>query len=362
MKKQKRSQLLNLFMSLGMIIIVISTVMVTACAEEPAQPTGPVTLIFSTHESNAGIYYAKFWKPWIDEVEKRTDGKVKIEAHFNGELAGPPDAWDVLVNGTVDISNVHLQNVPGKFPMADIVSFTSYDLVNQRPGYVLNELYNKYPEMQKELADCHVLMLASTYWTSYAGSKKVTKLEDMKGMKAVGVGAWPNKRAEKLGFVPVSMGPMDILPSLQSGVVDGGPLGTLLILLDFGWGEFLPYCTHVRQECIPLIIGMNNAKWNSLPKDVQKTLDGMREWTVDLHDKMWVDAEHELMPQLIEKYQMDFYTPPAEELARWTALDQPVWDEFAAYLNAKGLPGTKLMADYRELEKKHSIKLTDWKP
>jgi TRAP-type C4-dicarboxylate transport system substrate-binding protein len=321
----------------------------------------PVTLIFSTHESNTGLYYQRFFKPWMDEIEKRTNGRVKIEGHFNGELAGPPDAWDALVNGTVDISNVHLQNVPGKFPMTDVVGFTTYGLVNQRPSYVLWQLYNKYVEMQKELTDCHVMFLGSTYWTSYAGTRKVTKLEDFAGLKATGVGTWQNKRSEALGMVPVSMGPADILPALQSKVIDGGPLGTLLILLDFGWGEFLPYVTHVRQECIPILLGMNMKVWNSLPADVQQALDGMREWTVDLHDTMFVNAETELIPQLRTKFKTDFYTPPDSELARWDALDKPIWDEFGADLNSKGLPGTQIMKDYIALEQQYSIKLSDYK-
>jgi TRAP-type C4-dicarboxylate transport system substrate-binding protein len=353
---------------LCVVLLVTMVFSVFACTNQSSTttPSGttasqPIKLVFSTHESNTGLYYTKFWKPWIDEVEKRTNGKVKIEAHFNGELAGPPDAWDVLVNGTVDISNVHMQNVPDKFPLADITGFTTYSLVNQKPSYVIWQLYNKYPEFQKELEEVHVMFLGSTYWTSYAGTKKVTKLEDMKGLKSVGVGKWQNKRAEKLGMVPVSMGPMDILPSLQTKVVDGGPLGTLLILLDFGWGDFLPYVTHVRQECIPLLIGMNKKKWDSLPKDVQTALDGMRDWTVELHDKTFVDAEIELIPVLKEKYKTDFYTPPDEELAKWDALDRPIWDEFAADLNSKGLPGTKFVNEFIALEKQYSIPLSQFK-
>ena len=296
----------------------------------------------------------------MDEVEKRTGGKVIIEGHFNAELAGPPDAWDVLINGTVDISNVHLQNVPDKFPMCDIVGFTSYSLVNQKPSRVLLALYNKYPEMQKELEEIHIMFLGSTYWTSFAGPKPIYTLEDMKGMKTVGTGKWQNKRQEALGMVPVSMGPMDILPSLQTGVVDNGPLGTLLILLDFGWGDFLPYVTHVRTQCIPVIIGMNLDKWNSLPADIQEILDGMVPWTTDIWDKMWVDAEPELIPLLKEQFGTEFYTPPDEELAKWDALDKPVWDEFAAELESKGLPGRALMDDYIALEKKYSIPLSEF--
>jgi len=305
--------------------------------------------------------FEKFHKPWIAEIEKRTGGRVKIEAHYNGELAGPPDAWDVLIKKTVDISYVHLQNIPDKFPLCEIVAFSTYSLLNQQLGTSLLELYNKYPEIQQELQEVHLLLLGSTYWTSWAGPKPIHSLEDMKGMKVLGVGKWQNKRLEALGQVPVSMGPMDILPSLQTGVIDQGPIGTMLVALDFGWTDFLPYWTHVQTENIPLIIGVNKDVWNSLPADIQKILDDMVPWTTQLWDKMWVDAEIELYPVLEAKVK-EIYTPPAEELAKWDALDKPVWDEYAAFINSKGLPGTQLMNDYIALEKKYSIPLSQWSP
>jgi TRAP-type C4-dicarboxylate transport system substrate-binding protein len=364
-----KSKRLILSSVICLALILVALPFVGACGEPaetatptqtPTEPVKPITLVFSTHEPNAGLMYDRFWKPWIDEIEKRTGGKVKIEAHYNGELAGPPDAWDVLINKTVDISYVHLNNIPDKFPMCEIVAFSSYSLVNQELGTTLLGLFNKYPEMQKELEETHLLLLASTYWTSWAGTKPIHTLEDMDGMKVVGVGKWQNKRLEALGQVPVSMGPFDILPSLQTGVVDNGPNGTAPVALDFGWVEFLPYWTHVQTESIPLIIGVNLDVWNNLPADIQQTLDDMVPWTTELWDKYWVDAEVELIP-VIEGMVTEVYTPPDEELARWDALDKPVWDDYAAELESKGLPGRALMDDYIALEKQYSIPLSEWK-
>ena len=75
---------------------------------------------------------------------------------------------------------------------------------------------------------------------------------------------------------------------------------------------------------------------------------------------MWVDAEPELIPVLEDQFGTEFYTPPDDEVAKWDALDQPVWDEFAADLNSKGLPGTQLMDDYRALEQQYSIPLSEF--
>src|SRR3990172_1197796 len=145
----RKKRFLNSIMGVSMAIIIMGSMFLMACAQETPATDQPITLVFSTWESNTVIYYAKFWKPWMDEIEKRTDGKVKIEAHFNGELGAPPDHLDLVLNGTVDIANVHLQNTPEKFPLADVTAFTTYSLINQRPSFVMWELYNKYPELQK---------------------------------------------------------------------------------------------------------------------------------------------------------------------------------------------------------------------
>lgn len=364
---EKKSNRFRILTGIVALVLLVSLILPAVSCGEPepttttptTTPFTPITLVFSTHEPNMGIFYDRFWKPWMDEVESRTGGRVKIEAHFNGELAGPPDAWDVLINGTVDISNVHLNNIPDKFPMCEIVAFSKYSLVNQQLGTVLLELYNKYPEMQQELEEVHIMLLASTYWTSWAGPKPIYTLDDMQGMKVVGVGKWQNRRLEALGMVPVSMGPMDILPSLQTGVVDNGPNGTAPVAIDFGWTDFLPYWTHVQTECIPIIIGMNLDTWNSLPADIQQILDDMVPWTTELWDQYWVDAEIELIP-VLEDLVTEIYTPPDDELAKWDALDAPVWDEFAAELESKGLPGRALMDDYIALEQQYSIPLSEW--
>jgi hypothetical protein len=82
----------------------------------------------------------------------------------------------------------------------------------------------------------------------------------------------------------------------------------------------------------------------------------MREWTLNLHDSFFVNIEDSLMPQLTAQYKTQFITPTKDELAKWDTLDKPVWDDFAASLEAKGLPGKKLVADYIALEKQYSTK------
>ena len=90
--KSSRFRILGCIMAL--VVVVSLMVSMVSCGESEPETTEPTTLVFACFEPDRGLMYDKFWKPWLDEVEKRTGGMVKIEAHFNGELAAPPDAWD----------------------------------------------------------------------------------------------------------------------------------------------------------------------------------------------------------------------------------------------------------------------------
>ena len=131
-------------------------------------------------------------------------------------------------------------------------------------------------------------------------------------------------------------------------------MGTLFILWDWGWGELFPYCTRVRTNSTPIAIVMNLDKWNSLPKDVQNAIDEVTEWAVDYHDQWQIEVDNDLKPKVAEKYGVKYLELSKEEAARWNAVDQPVRDKFVAELEAKGMPGKALMADWLSFENKYS--------
>ena len=110
MKGKKLTQVI----SVGLLILVMIFSIVTYAKEGQAKP---ITLVLTTHEAPGGTYQKGFYDPWIAEMEKRTNGKIKIEAHFGGELVGLPDAYDAARKGSVDIANFLTQMVVGKFPM-----------------------------------------------------------------------------------------------------------------------------------------------------------------------------------------------------------------------------------------------------
>jgi TRAP-type C4-dicarboxylate transport system substrate-binding protein len=94
---------------------------------------------------------------WCREVEKRTNGRVKISYFPGGTLTPPAQTYDSITTGITDIGMSVFNYTRGKFPVMDAI--------NQPMGYksaylvtkLANEFYKKFKP--KELDEVKVMYL-----------------------------------------------------------------------------------------------------------------------------------------------------------------------------------------------------------
>jgi TRAP-type C4-dicarboxylate transport system substrate-binding protein len=323
-------------------------------AETPSAAPEPITIIFNGQEMGGGTYVTGFFEPWFQAIEERTGGRVKIEAHWSEELVKATESLTALKTGIIDMAQVPVMSLPNDFPMDVVCGFTSYDNVCYGRGQVWWELYQQFPEMQAEYDGVKLLWLG-TAGSTYIGmpKKEVKTLEDMQGLKIGSKGGWDTERIVALGATPVTVGPADFVTSLQNGILDATPIAPFA-LVDFGLGEILQNVTLV--PIYPTLFAgcMNMETWNSLPADVQTILEDMMPEFIKAGDDFQSKIAQDKLATAEAEYGISLYTPPASELARWVAADQPVFDEFINQLNEEGLPGDILREKYLELEEKYS--------
>ena len=75
------------------------------------------------------------------------------------------------------------------------------------------------------------------------------------------------------------------------------------------------------------------------------------EWAVDFTGKAWdrFDKEAEVK---VKAKGIEFISLAPEEKARWTKRLTPIKDEYAAELDAKGLPGTEVLRELQKVSEK----------
>ena len=320
-----------------------------------AKAQKPVTLIFTSHNSGSGFWKTSCIEPYFIELEKRTNGRVKVEQHWNGELVNLIDAYDAMIKGSVDMAEYFPSMLQGRFPMDDVVVFTPSDSLCYRPGRVLHEIGQEFPQMLKPYSDAKLL------WREPGGSygavttrKAIRTLEGSKGMKIGPVGKWSSKLIESYGWIPTPVPPEDSTSALQTGVQEGTGI-SMYLLWEFGWGPIMKYMTlplHFDEMLVNC--SMNLDVYNKLPKDIQDIMAEMTDWVIDLQDKAVLTNLHESLPKAETEFGIETIWLPAEEQAKFTEATKSVKQEFIDDLESKGLPGQKLMDRFLELNKKYS--------
>ncbi|MBW1773532.1 MAG: TRAP transporter substrate-binding protein [Deltaproteobacteria bacterium] len=345
----EKRKLFSLTWSLVIIFTLVAFFTVSA-NQALASSEKPIELSFASHvPPKAAPYHAAFL-PWAKEIEKRSNGRVKIKFYLSQTLVKARDAYDGVKNGIADITWTAFSFSRGRFPLSSVMELPYLVKSTYAGAHVLTDLYKKFPEMRAEVKDVHLLHLWTTMpYELHTVKKPIYKLEDIKGMKlATQPGAITV--LEAAGAVPVTMPGPKIYTTVEKGVADGSALA---------WGAFkayklveiTKYHTNVHLAALPYCTIMNKNKWNSLPKDVQKVITDVTNEMMP--DKLCaaVTAEGVKGRKSVLERKQEIYDMPPKERARWVATAQPAQDKWVKSMEAKGLPGRAVLDEAIKLMK-----------
>ena len=282
---------------------------------------------------------------WAKEIEKRTDGRVKITVFYGGTLTPADKCYDGVVKGISDIGFSVLAYTRGKFPLTEVADLPLGMKSGLVASKVINDFYKKFKP--RELDEVQVMYLHGHGPGILHSKKEVTKLEDVKGMKirCTGMAA---KIVAALGATPVAMPMGETYDALSRGVVDGS-MAPYEALQGWKWGEVVKYTVEDwgASYSSGMFVVMNKDKWNSLPPDVQKIIEQVNEEYIEKQGKTWDE---------IEKAGRDFTISRGNKIIsflqdedwRWQKAVKPLLDEYVKNMETKGLPGDVVLRFYLE--------------
>lgn len=284
---------------------------------------------------------------WGKDVEKRTNGRVKVNYYPAGTLVPAPQSYDAVTKGISDVGNHVLGYTVGRFPLTEVLDLPLGYPNNTVPTKLANAFYAKFKP--KEFNDVKVLWFhAQAPGIIHTKTKPINKLEDLKGMKMRTYGS-NAKLMSYLGGTPVAMPMTDVYDALSRGVAEG-----LMCAYEategFRFGDQLKYTTenYATSYSAVFAVVMNKDKWNSLPPDIQKIIDGMSPEYIEKYAAMWDDIEKSGKAYLVKRGNK-IISLPKEEEAKWVEKAQPIFDDYVKRMKEKGLPGDeafKFALDY----------------
>jgi TRAP-type C4-dicarboxylate transport system substrate-binding protein len=308
---------------------------------------------------------SKIMAQFIEELEARTSGHVKVKYFPGGSLLKAPATIKGVEKGIVEIGLAHIEYTAGRFPVMEAcelpLGFASAWVASQ----VMNEFYNKF--RPKELDKFKILWWHANSPSMLITKKPVRKIEDLKGMTIRAPGL-QGDIIKAMGATAAPTPIMETYDALSKGVIDGtfNPFETLKT---FKFAEVAKYVTVASPtgSSYPFFVAMTKKKYNSLPTDVRETLDLLAGQYRERMAMMWNAIEFP-GKAFGEKIGVEYIEISGAEEAKFQAAADMVVENYVKKMIGKGFAETEVRgwlkylkdrsAKMLELQKFYQVKST----
>jgi len=254
-------------------VIVMAALCIAVLGTASFASEKPISLRLSDHDVCGGLK-GEIGTFWIDEIERQTEGKIKIKAYWGGTLFNAEEQLKAISDGVVAIAAVYPDFYPRQLPI-----FGAFWLFPKGPekweniSWIYKESIKRIPEFKNELekAGVKILLMENGLPMAYMATYPITSLEDLKGKKWRAGDRWNLQLLKNQGATAVSVPWGDCYMALETGTVDGivsnydgmhrqkfdEPAKNILTGKAIGWSQPMFYC-------------INQKKWDSLPEELQE--------------------------------------------------------------------------------------------
>lgn len=302
--------------------------------------------------------HTKMLEPWAKRIEDGTNGRVKIEIYPAMSLGGaPPQLISQARDGVVDLVWTVNGYTAGLFPRTEVFELPFIHVNNPAAtNLAMREMFDEH--LAEEYKGVKVMFLHV-----HAGQgiqmvdKEIRKPADFDGLKIripTRTGAWI---IDALGAAPVGMPVPDLPQALSKKVVDGAFI-PWEIIPPLGLQDLTDYQIEgpdmARFGTTTFQVSMNEARWNSLPADIQKVfMDNSGEDWVKEVGKIWTDSDVGGIG-IATKAGNKHVVLSQDEYDAFRAPLDPVVDRWVKEVAEKGIDGQALVDKARELIAKYN--------
>ena len=234
-----------------------------------------------------------------DLVEKKSEGKLKIEIYPSSQLGSEKQSLELLQIGSLGMTKVS----------AAVMENFSPDLKVLGYPYIFRDNAHRFKIYDSSIGK-KLLSGSEQYWLKgltyfdagnrsfYTKDTPINKPEDLQGLK-IRVMQSPTaiEMVKQFGGSPTPISWAELYTSLQQGVVDGAE-NNLPSFYTSKHYEVCKYYSLNEHSSIPDILVIGTITWNKLnPQEKEWLMEAVQEATV-LQRELWEKAEREALSEI----------------------------------------------------------------
>jgi TRAP-type transport system periplasmic protein len=307
---KKRSFFSLVVLSLFFVILMSSTICLAA------EPFKGKTLKFAAvFQENS--FYGEHLKWWAAELEKRTQGKVKVQFFWLETLVKAKDMLPGIQTGFTDMGWVIGIYFPSNWPLYVLLDHQNNVLIDHRSSlFASMETAEREPNIKAELEKQKIFVaLPYSSGHSIVGTKdSIKSVNDFKGKVIRTAGGVRAQFYTNLGATPVFMTMPDCYEAFDRGTIWGIGDTPASLFISFKLYE-IAKSWYLTRHGVPAAAGffMNLDVFRSFPKDIQDTILKLREEYAERFGKALMDYEEGVYNEVAAKYNVKIVTPLPED-------------------------------------------------
>jgi tripartite ATP-independent transporter DctP family solute receptor len=267
-----------------------------------------------------------------NNVEKRTNGEVKIALFGNNVLGSPPEVLEQVMLGAVDMSLSGQDQLAKHLPFYDVIStpfaFKDYAMADR----IIDGDFKSWAD--PELAKKNLVHLSDWEWgfRQLTNSKKAVETPaELKGMKIRTPPAFAYQAfVEAAGGNAVTIAFSELVMAMKQGVVDGqeNPVGTIYDLKLYETQKYMSILNYTYSSMVHVV---NKKSWDKLTPEQQKIVTEESSSAAKLARKTLRDNESVQLKDLESSKGIVVSRP---DLGPWKAAMGPAWEKVKVRVGA----------------------------
>ncbi|MAL01655.1 MAG: hypothetical protein CL536_05850 [Alcaligenaceae bacterium] len=300
--------------------------------------------------------------PWAEELNKKSDGRLKIDVYPMMQLGGrQPQLIEQVKDGVVDMVWTILGATPGRFVRSEVFELPFVHRNTTATNLALREMLSN--ELAADFPDFKTLMLHVHAGNAlHMRDTPLETLEDFKNKKIRSPGQTSTEFLSAVDMSPIATTLTDISSMMSRGVLDGAML-PFDVLPAIKLYDMVDYHVMMDQDRRPttaiFMLAINPKSYEKLPEDLRALIDTSMTEEMAVKAAEVFDRFDQLGIDLVSKGDGQIITLSPKETERVIKASEPVVERWRQRIKDSGGDADKLLQRSHDLSEKYTKKGSD---
>jgi TRAP-type C4-dicarboxylate transport system substrate-binding protein len=287
-------------------------------------------------------------------AKEKSGGNFIINLRYNEQLGEAKDFLDGIKVDSFQGAFVAYSYAPAKTPLQGVLDMPFLPIPDLVAQARVLDAYQAWKPVSDELSKwnaMHLMTLLLPQYEFMGTGKPPRNLEDWKGMRVRALGGL-GEAMKLLGAVPTSVSAPEVYTALERGTFQAASFPFTYSFTAYKLHEVSKWYTLGMQlGIVHNSVVLSQTAWKALPDEYKKILLDAKEETYRLQREAYEEADKKSFP-LFERRKLEVIKVSPEMRDKLIATaGRPVWEQWAAETEKKGLPGKEALEKVISLTK-----------